>query len=314
VPERTARLRGVEQIVRARLNVQGTTMGFSTEKSDALWWLMVCADTNPVRLLSDLIDAKQWRDQMPQLMRGALLRQQRGAWDCTVSNAWGALAAEKFARTFESVPVQGASSATLAQASAQIDWSKEPQGSSVDLQWPAASEPQRLRVDHKGSGKPWVTVQSRAAIPLRQPITTGYTITKDILPAEDAAGRPLRQGDVLRVRLEIDAQADMTWVVVNDPVPAGASHLGTGLARDAQIAGGAPTAGESDVLAPAFVERAFEGFRAYYEFVPKGRVTVEYRIRLNQSGTFQLPPTRVEALYAPEMFGELPNAAIEVKQ
>lgn len=313
VPERAARLRSVEQVVRARLNVQGTTMGFSTEKSDGLWWLMVCADTNPVRLLSDLIDAKQWRDQMPQLMRGALLRQQRGAWDCTVSNAWGALASAKFTRAFESVPVKGTSSAALAAASAKIDWAKEPQGSSVDLQWPAAPEPQRLRVDHKGSGKPWVTVQARAAIPLRQAIATGYTIKKDVLPAEDAAGRPLRQGDVLRVRLEIDAQADMTWVVVNDPVPGGASHLGTGLARDSQIAVGAPTGGELDALTPAFIERAFEGFRAYYEFVPKGRFTVEYRIRLNQSGTFQLPPTRVEALYAPEMFGELPNAAIEVQ-
>ena len=31
-------------------------------------------------------------------------------------------------------------------------------------------------------------------------------------------------------------------------------------------------------------------------------------MRLNQAGTFQLPPTRVEALYAPEMFGEMPNA------
>jgi len=39
---------------------------------------------------------------------------------------------------------------------------------------------------------------------------------------------------------------------------------------------------------------------------------VEYTIRLNQAGQFQLPSTRVEALYAPEMFGELPNAMFEV--
>jgi uncharacterized protein YfaS (alpha-2-macroglobulin family) len=47
--------------------------------------------------------------------------------------------------------------------------------------------------------------------------------------------------------------------------------------------------------------------------VPKGRFVVEYVIRLNQPGTFQLPPTRVEALYAPETFGELPNAPLEVR-
>jgi uncharacterized protein YfaS (alpha-2-macroglobulin family) len=31
---------------------------------------------------------------------------------------------------------------------------------------------------------------------------------------------------------------------------------------------------------------------------------VEYTLRLNNVGDFALPPSRVEALYAPEMFGE----------
>lgn len=311
-PDRKARLGAVEQIVRARLNVQGTTTGFSTEKSDALWWLMLCRDTNALRLLSDVLDAGLWRDRTPQLMRGALMRQQRGAWDCTVSNAWGALAAEKFARTFEAVAVSGTSSATVATAASHVDWSKQPQGAVIDFAWPSGPK-QSLLVEHKGTGSPWVTIQSRAAIPLTQAVTTGYAIRKEILPAEGRAGGPLRRGDVIRVRLEIDAQADMTWVVVNDPVPGGASHLGTGLARDSQIASASPAADEPDTIAPAFVERAFEGFRAYYDYVPKGRFTVEYRIRINQSGTFQLPPTRVEALYAPEMFGEIPNAQVEVQ-
>ena len=35
-------------------------------------------------------------------------------------------------------------------------------------------------------------------------------------------------------------------------------------------------------------------------------------MRLDQAGRFALPPTRVEALYAPDMFGEIPNAAVEV--
>lgn len=103
----------------------------------------------------------------------------------------------------------------------------------------------------------------------------------------------------------------MTWVVVNDPIPAGASHLGTGLGGDSAIG----TQGERwDWWAwPAFEERSLEAFRAYYRYVPKGSFSLEYTIRLNQSGRFQLPATRVEALYAPEMFGELPNAAVEVE-
>jgi len=65
-------------------------------------------------------------------------------------------------------------------------------------------------------------------------------------------------------------------------------------------------------LAVAFTERAFDAFRAYYEYVPKGAFEIEYTIRLNQSGTFKLPPTHVEALYEPEMLGDLPNVPFEV--
>jgi len=48
--------------------------------------------------------------------------------------------------------------------------------------------------------------------------------------------------------------------------------------------------------------------------VPKGLWTLEYTIRLNNEGTFILPETTVEALYAPEMFGVIPNGRIEIKR
>ena len=102
----------------------------------------------------------------------------------------------------------------------------------------------------------------------------------------------------------------MTWVVVSDPIPAGASILGTGLGSDSQTL----TKGEKQEgwVWPAFEERTFEAFRAYYRLVPKGKWSVEYTVRLNNTGSFALPPTRVEAMYSPEMFGELPNAALTV--
>ena len=40
---------------------------------------------------------------------------------------------------------------------------------------------------------------------------------------------------------------------------------------------------------------------------------MSYTMRLNNPGEFHLPSTRVEAMYAPEMFGEAPNAKITVK-
>ena len=64
---------------------------------------------------------------------------------------------------------------------------------------------------------------------------------------------------------------------------------------------------------PVFEERSFEGYKSYYDYVPKGEWSLEYTIRLNQSGTFNLPPTRVEAMYSPEMFAEIPNERVSVQ-
>ncbi len=86
-----------EQILRSRLNFQGTTMGFSTERTDYLWWLMVSGDVNANRVVLSMLDQDKWGEDMPRLVRGSLGRQQAGRWNTTVANAWGVLAMGQFA-------------------------------------------------------------------------------------------------------------------------------------------------------------------------------------------------------------------------
>jgi len=309
IPNREEQREEAEQIVRSRLNFQGTTMGFSTERTDGLWWLMVSNDVNAVRVVLSFLRSEKWREDMPRLVQGALARQKRGRWDLTLANAWGVLAMEKFSKAFESVPVSGSTRTSLSTESFKTDWNASPKGKTSLFQWPAKKE--ELSIHHQGTGKPWATLQSLAAIHLKEPFSSGYKIKKTIIPIESKQPKQWNRGDILRVRLEIEAQADQTWVVVNDPVPAGTTILGKGLERDSELL----TKGEERKgwVWPTYEERSFEAFRAYYEYVPKGNWTVEYTIRLNQNGVFQLPTTRVEALYFPEMFGEIPNKTVEIK-
>jgi len=64
---------------------------------------------------------------------------------------------------------------------------------------------------------------------------------------------------------------------------------------------------------PAYVERTFSAYRAYYSYVPRGRFVIDYSLRLNNAGEFSLPVTRIEAMYAPEVFGEAPNGKVVVE-
>ena len=179
----------------------------------------------------------------------------------------------------------------------------------MKLPWPDKAG--TLSVTQEGSGKPWLTVQSLAAVPLKGPIRAGYSIVRSVSAVEQKDKSKWSRGDVLRVRLEVDAQTDMTWVVVSDPVPGGATILGSGLGRDSAIA--TRTERSAGGAWAAFEERSFEAFRSYYQYLPRGKHVVEYTVRLNNPGRFGLPPTRVEAMYAPETFGELPNASLEVQ-
>ncbi|MBF0308883.1 MAG: alpha-2-macroglobulin [Magnetococcales bacterium] len=307
-PDQAKRRQEAVQILRSRLNFQGTGMSFSTERSDYLWWLMISADSNANRLILALLKDPQWKEDMPRLVRGALGRMQNGHWSTTTADAWGVTAMKRFTAAFESEPVSGESAAFLGDSRQILDWNTQPHGKTLELPWP--KDRSVLALEHRGTGRPWVTLQSRAAIPLKEPLSTGYRIQRSVTPVEQKSPGVWSRGDVMRVRLDLEAQSDMTWVVVNDPIPAGGTILGTGLAKDSSLL----TRGENRQgwVRPAFEERTFEAFHAYYRWVPKGKWTVEYSVRLNNPGHFSLPPSRVEAMYAPEMLGELPVDPVTV--
>jgi len=338
IPQRDARLEQAQQLLRARLTVQGTRLAFSSESGDRLWWLMSGADSNAARLLALATELPGWKEEAPRLAVGLLGRQVRGAWDTTTANAWGTLAIARFAHAFEQAPVAGSTRIALeggGEAAHTFDWARATRADgkdiargSVMLPWPVANaasaanpahaapaaggaaEPiGTLRMEHAGSGRPWATVRALAAVPLRQPVAAGYRIRRTMTPVEQAVPGRWSRGDLYRVKLEFDAQADMTWVVVSDPLPAGATILGSGLGRDSEIA----TRGEQrSGVWPAFTERTPQAYREYYAYLPKGTASVEYTVRLNNAGEFALPPTRVEALYAPDVFGAAPNAKLLV--
>ena len=133
ISDRDQRLKEAEQIMRARLNQQGTAMHLSSDARNEMWWLMVSPDCNMVKLALLLLDNGLWHDDLPLVIRGALALQTRGAWAETITNAWGTLAVAKFSKAFESTPVAGITSASIQAASQKLDWAKDPKGGILDV-------------------------------------------------------------------------------------------------------------------------------------------------------------------------------------
>lgn len=322
VADRPARLQDITRLLRARLQATGNSLQFSTEDSDRWDWLMDGPDANAARLVLAALDQPDWRPELPQLLQGLLGRQQQGAWDTTTANAWGSLAVRRFAQGLEASPVTGSTVAQLGDQRQTVRWPAPPAGHRLSLPWPATSTgiaastvtsapAAALTLSHQGQGSPWLQLHTLAAVALREPVAAGYTLHKELLAVQQQHPGRWSRGDVLRVRLTVEARADAAWVAISDPLPTGATVLGSGLGRDSQLA----TQGEAtpSSASPRYIERSHDSWRAVHEWLPRGRHVLDYTLRLNQSGQFALPPTRVEALYAPARFAEWPNPGLEVR-
>ncbi|WP_245801120.1 alpha-2-macroglobulin family protein [Pollutimonas bauzanensis] len=311
IPDQAAQLERTGQMLRARLLVSGTTAVFGDEARNDWWWLMVSPESNLARLILATAGQAQWEQDLPRLAQGLLGLQRKGAWRTTTANLLGTLAIEKFARHYERAPVSGRVQASLASGgdAQAFDWAALAPQAGVrahDFLLPWSTSPSdTLTVGQQGRGQAWATVSSLAAVPAATPLMVGYDIARSVKPVTQAVPGVWSRGDVYRVTLNIKSRAATTWAVLNDPIPAGATILGGGMGRDSGIATQGQAA--SGWSGPSFVERRHDSYRAYYEYLPAGASTIEYTLRLNTAGRFQLPATRMEAMYQPDVFGELPN-------
>ncbi|PZN92085.1 MAG: alpha-2-macroglobulin, partial [Alphaproteobacteria bacterium] len=297
------KLAQAEAVLRARLDVQGTTLRIT--RSDSPFQLLASPDATAAELLRLASRRPAWRAEAPRIARTLMLGQRRGHWDTTPANALGTLAMRDFARAFEATPVSGSTRVALGAATRDFGWGGTP--ATQTLPWPAGPAP--LTVAHAGAGAPWIMVTARAAVPLKAAFASGFGLGRQVTAVSQAVPGRWSRGDVMRVRLTVTPRAPAEWVVINDPVPAGATVLGGSLGGRSQLLAGGESGGEQ----PSFVERRGDAVHAHYAALGRAPVTYEYTLRLGSVGSFRLPPTRVEALYSPEMMAMVPNVPVVVR-
>lgn len=294
-----------ETVLRGRIAYEGSRLDF-VDSGTAPWWMMSSGDEIANRAVALLAGRPGWQDELPRLVVGAALRQQRGHWDTTTANAWGAVAARRFVGLYPPGEIAGTTEVNLLGLSRMARW---PTSDAAVLRFPLPRTATPIRLSHAGTGGPWAQIQISAAVPMKQPFFAGYRISRQVSFLQRRDPKKMSKGDVLRIRLTVDAGAERNWVVVSDPIPAGATIVGDLGGQSVTLAS---QASDSEGISPSYVERGQDAWRGYYEWVPRGRFTVEYAVRLNAPGRFQLPPTRVQAMYSPEIRAALPNGSVTV--
>ena len=294
-----------EGVLRSRIVYEGSRFDLS-DKANASWWLMSSADEAAIKALLTTLGRPGWQDNTPRMMVGVSLRQRRGHWDTTPANAWGTVAARKFAAVYPATAIGGTTSLFLSGRTITKAWPLTVDLRQASFTLPATQSPLVLR--QSGGAGPWASVSVRAAVPLTQPLSAGYRLTRAVTVVRARNPGRLTRGDVMRVTLTVDASAERNWVVVSDPVPPGATVIGANGGQSAMLG----EDGEGEGVQPSYIERGRDAWRGYFAWVPRGRFVASYTMRLNGAGRFALPPSRVEAMYSPDIRAAVPIGRVEV--
>ena len=301
---RAAQLRAAaEGELRRRLVYEGTRLDLS-DRNNAPWWMMTSADEMALKALDAVLGKPGWAADVPRMMVGASARQVRGHWDTTPANAWGALIARRFAARYPPSAIAGTTHVALGSAKFDLAWPRPLKVEPVQL--PLLSGP--LILSQSGGAGPWATVAVHAAVPLTAPLYAGYKLSRSMTVVSARVPGKLSQGDVVRVRLTIEASAERTWVALSEPLPPGAVVMSSLGGQSQQLQQGEAAEGAW----PAYTQSTRGVWQAFFDWMPRGTTVLEYTLRLNTAGRFALPPARVEAMYAPEIRAQLPLEPVTV--
>ena len=295
---------GAQDMLRRRLVYEGTRLDLA-DQDKAAWWLMSSGDEAAIKSVIATLGRPGWNGDAAKMMVGVALRQQRGHWDTTTANAWGAIAARRFGTLYPASAITGATTLGLGAQTQVKAW---PLATDARMARFALAAPAPLRLAQSGGAGPWATVSVSAAVPLRQPLFAGYKMTKTVTPVSQRVPGRWTRGDVMKITITVEASAERNWVVINDPIPAGGTIIGDMANQSNMLQSGTDDGGAS------YVERGRDAWKGYFAWMPTGTTTASYVVRLNGAGTFSMPATRVEAMYSPSIRAQVPNPTLTIAQ
>jgi len=272
-----------QELITRKLQIDGSTVTFPTQETD-FTGLLVTPEALWARFL---IIQKSFplKGGFDDFFEANEVKFLRGYSTLKLRSTFSNLYAHLLGRYWKAQTITGK---TLI-AGRQTQW-KDNRAPTINLNHDEARLNQSI--SHSGSGKPWASLRYLAYPDPSAQEFNGIEISQKISASE------FKVQDRIKLVLTIKSNSNVSLPGVRIPLPAGVSIL---------------NASASDHLSLVYEERTEHEWRGYLNDLPKGEHQIELTFRLNQEGNFEIPGSRVEALYSPEVFGELPYWGMQIK-
>ncbi len=309
------RLQDIQSDLVSSALVSATGAHWEEPERDRANW---ATDTRTTAIVLDTF-ALLWPDSdlAPNITRWLMIARQGGHWETTQETVWALIGLSHWmVATGELEPdftweftFNGAPLASGQAVPASVT---ESEVITIDVRDLMRDEVNRLLFERtEGPGRLYYTAHLTAYLPVEEvePLNRGIVVTRRYL---DSQGRPVTQGrvgDVLTVELTLIAPADLYYLVVEDPYPAGAEAVDAGLLTES-VVGERPQVEPSDPLAQGwgwwlFTETELRDEKAvlFADFLPAGTYQHRYQVRLGLPGAYRVIPPVAREFYFPEVYG-----------
>jgi uncharacterized protein YfaS (alpha-2-macroglobulin family) len=178
-----------------------------------------------------------------------------------------------------------------------------------------------LVFDHSGTGRLYYTIRmtyaprSGAVIKARD---EGIKVIKSFFDDQGQAvsNGKFKAGALYKIQLNISSSQDRKFVVVDDPLPAGFEPINVNLATSRSSAAaqtGTTRGGWWSYGTFNNSEMRDDRVLVFADWLTQGTHTFTYLARATTHGRFEVPATKAEEMYAPEIFGNTGNQTVVVE-
>lgn len=302
---------------------------FTTGYDDSSYLVMQSDRRTDGIVLDALIANDPTSDLIPKVVTGLLANRVRGRWDSIQENSFILLALKRYFDVYEAQTPNFVARVWLGErfAGEHTFSGRETDRARVSIPMTdvVAAGDTDLVLSKNGTGRMYYRIGLRYAPSdlTLDPLDRGFTVTRSYVAVDDPSDVSqdangtwhIKAGARVRVQLTMVAESQRTHVALIDPLPAGLESLNPALAITQTVPAGSPSEGDDGGYYP--MEDMYWWWGTWYQheqlrsdrteafttYLPAGVYSYEYIARATTPGTFVVPPTRAEEMYAPETFG-----------
>jgi hypothetical protein len=308
--------------------------GAHWEEEEYDYWGMNTDTRSTAVILEALTRLDPDSDLIPNVVRWLMVARREGIWETTYETSWALIALTDWMKVtgelggdyeyalwlndelLEEGRVTPDTVDTAIQRQVPVSDLRDGQGALDEV-------PNRLTIGRgEGKGRLYYTAHLRTFLPVEEiePLNRGIIVSRQHSEPSCTKGvkcldvTNVEVGDVVKVRLTIIAPHDLTYVVVEDPHPAGGEPIDPTLATTS-IADQEPTLyreAEREMRSEFYhwwwnwysrTEMRDDKVVLFADYLPAGTYEYSYTFRATRPGEYHVIPTTAREFYFPEVFG-----------